>query len=33
MTQIEVTANGVTAALHTLSPSLEQSGRFGGIRH
>lgn len=32
MTQIEVTANGVTAALHTLSPSLEQSGRFGGIR-
>ena len=33
MTQIEVTAQGVTAALHTSSPSLEQSGRFGGIRH
>lgn len=32
MTQIEVTANGLTAALRTSSPSLEQSGRFGGIR-
>lgn len=32
MTQIEVTANGITAALHTSSPALEQSGRFGGIR-
>jgi hypothetical protein len=33
MTQIEVTADGITATLHTSSASLEQSGRFGGIRH
>jgi hypothetical protein len=33
MTQIEATANGITAALHTSSPSLEQSGRFAGVRH
>jgi len=32
MSQIEVTADGITAALHTTSASLEQAGRFGAIR-
>lgn len=33
LTDIEVTAHGVTAFLHTSSATLQQSGRFGGIRH
>ncbi len=32
ITQVEVTANGITAAVHTLSASLEQSGRFAAVR-